>query len=113
MHALAVEKGQTLICAFAVSKSCAIVCCVHTHDHRKKVKAKTNMNYDVVRNTEETCASIVVIQLFAWKKRTCSDGGNCIHTHTELFFPPFLYLLLLFRADECVVSAKKSCVKCI
>ena len=69
MHALAVEKGQTLICAFAVSKSCAIVCCVHTHDHRKKVKAKTNMNYDVVRNTEETCASIVVIQLFAWKKK--------------------------------------------
>ena len=46
----------------------APLCVVYIHMITEKVKAKTNMNYDVVRNTEETCASIVVIQLFAWKK---------------------------------------------
>ena len=88
MHALAaVEKGQTLICA--VSKSCAIVCCVHTHDHRKKSKGQNQYELwcctQYRRNMRFHCSNTIVCMekkdLLWWRK---------LYTYTHrTFFPSF------------------------
>ena len=80
-------------------RHCVCVCTTWSH----KVKAKTNMNYDVVYATEENmrfhCTTVCMKRTGACSSVPETGWGRIVEQYTT-FFP--LSFVLLFRAGCCV-----------